>query len=153
PPPPPAGFAGADFDFAPPPPPAGFAPDAGPVAGGADFDFAPPPPPPAGFAGADFDFAPPPPPPPAGFAAEGAEPPTQAVPVSSSLPPGFAGVTSSGGFADLAQATGPSAVAPGGGVGPVPEMEGAPLPPPPPEATAEPPITPDFFARAGRRRR
>jgi hypothetical protein len=123
PPPPPPGFASASSSTAtPPPPPAGFA---------AASSSPSPPPPPPGFASASSSPATPPPPP-VGFATASSPPPP---------PPGFAQAPASTGEAAVVGHSGPSS----NGhhmTGETGEAEDA-------QAFA---ITPDFFARAGRRR-
>ena len=143
PPPPPPGFGFAaepePADQPPPPPPGfGFSPD---------HDAGAPPPPPTGFGfSPDHDAgAPPPPPPPPGFG-------FAAEPEPADAPPGF-----------RIQA---AAVPPNGPAGFSPGDFGADGPfgsgrrdreqahePGSDEDETPPPITPDFFARAGRRRR
>ncbi len=132
PPPPPLGFTG---DFAPPPP-AGFTADVPPPPPlGFTGDVAPPPPP-LGFTG---DVAPPPPPPPPGFVVVGRrELHASATSVSTDAGVGQSepGRHSTAPTPEPLQATG------AGSDGTLTEGDDSP----------PPTITPDFFARAGRRR-
>lgn len=158
-PPPPPGF-GSVFEATPPPPPPGFGP-------GSESSLPPPPP---GFGAVSETELPTPPP---GFAAPtqsdipdfGSVPAVSHEPTSDNAGPaplpayGSTPKPSSGpqGF-DMSDLSGPDAI--GGQPAGVPEAPQAPLPPPPPGGFSaapasgddQPPITPDFFARAGRKR-
>jgi hypothetical protein len=178
-PPPPPGFTIVGAEHPPPPPPPGFgihaletsltAPPPPPPPPGFGFAAEPtePPPPPPGFGFAAEPTEPPPPPPGFGFAAEPTEPPPP--------PPGFEPPPPPPGFgaspdhdadpppgfrvqAAAAPPNGPAGFSPGdfGADGPFgsgrrdreqAHQQGS------DEDETPPPITPDFFARAGRRRR
>jgi len=176
PPPPPVGFPPAPpapngFSSVPPPPPppVGFAP--APPAPNGFSSVPPPPPPPVGFAPAPpapngFSSVPPPPPPPVGFApappapngfSSVPPPPPAGFGITSPVPPaGSATASSIGQYvtgAPVVSGPGGTSVGPGTDAGGATEgtelsdaasAESGPAPPPP--------ITPDFFARAGRRR-